>query len=77
MMSEYKIEKNVPLPTPSHKYPFASMEVGDSFLVTDDPTNRVRSAAQAYKAYRGRRQEVIRFKTKTMEDKSIRVWRIE
>lgn len=36
----YQIEKNVPLPPKSQpgrkeKYPFREMEVGDSFLVTD------------------------------------------
>jgi hypothetical protein len=40
----YKVEKNIPLPNPtrngvpSYKYPFATMNVGDSFAVPVDPT---------------------------------------
>ena len=32
-MSEFKIEKNVPLPRSRSKYPWTEMEVGDSFFV--------------------------------------------
>lgn len=32
-MSEYKIEKNIPLPQSSMIYPVLKMEVGDSFFI--------------------------------------------
>jgi hypothetical protein len=58
----YKVEKNISMPNPtrngvaSYKYPFATMNVGDSFAVPVDPTttlnyirvaNRVASAITA------------------------------
>ena len=47
-MSEYKVEKNVPMPTGTKltKYPWKEMEVGHSFVVDDVP--RVRSAVQRW-----------------------------
>lgn len=45
-----KIEKGIPMPTGTKlpKYPWAEMEVGDSFVVPDDKVIRVRSAAQQW-----------------------------
>lgn len=39
------IEKNVPLPTASYKYPFDSMELGDSFHVK---TNKISASVYVY-----------------------------
>ncbi len=48
-MSQYKIEKNVPLPTEhgNTKYPFMQMEVGDSFFADGIPSS-ARTAAYAH-----------------------------
>lgn len=58
-MSEYKIEKNVPMPEIHsgkgifRKYPFRDMKVGDSFFVPktalSDGSNSVRYAASYFK----------------------------
>lgn len=74
-MTAIKIEKNVPIPK-SHQgrrsaYPFASMQLGDSFLVrcrTPRDMNRVRSAAAIYAGKTG-----AKFKTRSV-DGGIRVW---
>lgn len=40
---EIKIEKNIPIPTISCKFPFDKMQVGDSFIIPDEiPHTRVR-----------------------------------
>lgn len=77
-MSDFKIEKQVPVPKSyrQHKYPFADMEVGDSFFVPeDDGGNRVRDrvapAANGYGKPRG-----WKFTTRTVEG-GARCWRIE
>jgi hypothetical protein len=46
-MSDYKIEKNVPMPTSTthYKYPWVKMEVGDAFVVDAVDVNKVRSAS--------------------------------
>jgi hypothetical protein len=49
---KFKIEKNVPcMPWIERKYPFNSMEVGDSFLIPDptpEDIKKIRSAASVY-----------------------------
>lgn len=48
----YKIEKNVPTPRTVTKtrYPFAEMEIGDSFLIkTAEENDKVRNAAMMYR----------------------------
>ena len=43
----YKVEKNIPMPSPTrdgvptYKYPFFTMEVGDSFAVPVDPSTKL------------------------------------
>lgn len=76
-MTALKIEKNVPIPK-SHQgrnrtpgYPFAAMQVGDSFFVRckdKAELNRVRSAAAIHANKTG-----SKFKTRTV-DGGIRVW---
>ena len=72
----YQIEKGIPAPEkygvgrPS-RYPFADMEVGDSFFVPDAPANRLACAATwATKRYNRR------FITRVVEH-GVRVWRVE
>jgi hypothetical protein len=67
---EMKIEKGIPMP---HAYPFAQMEVGDSFVL---PTNIKRVTAWiAAKRYADKHN--VEFATRTTEDGSIRLWRIK
>jgi hypothetical protein len=76
-MSTFKIEKTVPIPKTSGKgggiYPFATMEVGDSFLIPDGSKNinSVRSAVTQAARRNGRK-----FTTR-LTDSGLRVWRIE
>lgn len=66
------VEKNIPLPRlGSPKYPFRSMEVGDSFLVPRGaPVNRIRKACSDDSTRNGRKYSV----RKTAD--GLRVWRI-
>lgn len=73
----YVIEKGVALPKgkraeKSTKYPFKSMEVGDSFLVPDG-TNVVSLRAHASASGRalGRRFSV------RLVEQGVRIWRVE
>lgn len=72
-----KVERGVPAPTRSTaraKYPFASMEVGDSFFIKSErPTHergRVSAAACAYA-----KKHEVKFSTKVF-DTGVRTWRI-
>lgn len=68
----YVIEKGVPYEQhTSHKYPFAQMEPGDSFLVPQGVSqNRASAAAVNY----GKRTGKVFRTKKTVE--GVRVWRI-
>ena len=76
-MSEIKIRSDVPLPTPrgrgvrESKYPFAEMNVGDSFVVTDKTARTVRSAVAAFQ-----KKFTAKFAVRTT-DEGIGVWRTE
>lgn len=73
---EIKIEKNVPIPKPNGsgrpaKYPWKSMEVGDSFFVNGGTKTTTLSNSAAYqRALTGRK-----FAVRT-EGEGVRVWRI-
>jgi hypothetical protein len=75
MQKTIRIEKNVALPPPQvgrpPTYPFAAMEIGDSFLMRIEAKDRVREAAQAWR----RRHEGWNYRTRIEAD-GIRVWRI-
>lgn len=74
-MPPYEIEKDVPLPsrnsTGRSRYPWAEMEVGDSFFAADGVRSRVAAAAQNHRRRYGRRFAV------RVEGDGVRVWRIE
>lgn len=78
-MSSYVIEKNIPRTRTATKivYPFANMEIGDSFLIeTDGDTfprvrNRVTSAAFMWTAGHAG----VKFSTRKTAE-GLRVWRI-
>lgn len=55
MTDEFKIEGDVPIPELQQRarYPFASMQVGDSFAFDKSLLNSVRNNSQAYAKRRG------------------------
>lgn len=66
----FKVEKNIPIPQKTHltKYPFYSMEIGDSFETEE---GRVRQAAFNYAAD----HPEYKFKSRKTEI-GFRVWRV-
>ena len=69
-MSQPRIEKNVPMPL---RYPFAQMEVGDSFAVPPNVSRTtVNVAAKRYTDKHGGK-----FTVRLMPDRSYRCWRVE
>jgi len=72
-MTDYVIEKNVPLVQIAGRppvYPFLQMEIGDSFFAAN--VSRVRISNAAYVAGRVHSRT---FKTRTVEG-GVRVWRV-
>lgn len=58
----FKIEKNVPIPerpSPISKYPFADMNVGDSFFVPEAQARRLQSAIQIFRRRAGKDKKYI------------------
>jgi len=73
-MSEYKIEKDVPLPEAYQGgrktiYPYASMEVGDSFFVPNTTQRQISGSVQTYQKLHG-----VKFATRKDGD-GVRIWR--
>jgi len=69
------IEKNVPMNGskrgPKASYPFASMDVGDSFFVQDQDTQgRAAMGARAHGQYHGKK-----FSSRSVEG-GVRIWRV-
>lgn len=69
-MNQPRIEKNVPLP---QRYPFAQMEIGDSFAVPENVSRTAVSIA----AHRHGKEHGTKFTVRMMPDRSFRCWRIE
>lgn len=71
--SEFKIEKNVPIPADRRKkskYPWKEMEIGDSFFVPGKGTHEFRAVPGAQKRYG------MKFTMRAVEG-GVRVWRVE
>lgn len=75
----FKIEKKVPVPPRakrSCKYPWDSMEVGDSFVVGQDGPGKSAMASLCHimgkKRFDGERKFICR-----QEAKGVRIWRTE
>ena len=69
MMSEFKIEKNIPIPigrAANHKYPLAEMEVGDSLFIPGITIPKIAGSCSF--------QRPKKFVCRTVEG-GIRVWR--
>lgn len=77
----YEIEKGIDYPENwcARKYPFAEMEIGDSFLV---PIEEIKNRSAEYVrnsilgSARQKRMPGKKFRTRKLEE-GIRVWRIE
>jgi hypothetical protein len=76
------IEKNIPLPDAhtairrTGPLPWRQMEVGDSFMVTGEDINKLRSRLSAGAAYIRRQNASMRFSTRRVAENAVRVWRI-
>lgn len=65
----FEVERNVPQPTHRRKkYPFLDMGVGDSFVVPEELSSRVRAAASAV--------DGMKFTIRKQENGTLRCWRI-
>lgn len=77
-VGEWIIDQDVPLPSArapkKTKYPFAEMEVGESFLIPKKKTDNCRSAANQFSR---RHQPEWRFSVYKENEKQSRCWRIE
>lgn len=77
--SRYKVEKGIPMPRPAQAYPWADMEVGDSFLLPCEPAeqnkvgNRARNAAASFAH---KRKLDWRFSYRHVEG-GVRIWRVK
>lgn len=49
-MEDIKIDKGIPVPGPRYRWPFAKMEVGDSFTVGKGAATDLRNGASRWKA---------------------------
>jgi hypothetical protein len=71
-VSEYKIIKGGPLPTPyGQKYPWPDMDVGDSFEAPAISRGTISSAATLDGRKYGRKWSI-----RKIDENTIRVWRI-
>ncbi len=78
----YKIEKDIKISPRGHqKYPFATMEIGDSFFAPRDEKRSLAFLANSIKgACRGTRFSEKDFVTRTIKDEpnpGVRCWRIK
>ena len=73
----YKIDKGIPVQTGNihDKYPFAHMQVGDSFFAADGDIRKMRNASTGW----GRRHGAKFSLSAVVEDnkKGVRVWRTD
>lgn len=75
-MGTTTIDKHIPLPARTSKYPLFQMEVGDSFFVAAKTNKHKLQVAVCLAAIRCRDRTGWRFKTQQV-DGGIRCWRTE
>lgn len=72
-MSTFKIEKNIAMPSHAqHIYPFASMEIGDSFVYADSFAHHVWSAISTFEKANPEKS----FITRSLRNGERRCWRV-
>lgn len=77
-MTDYKIEKDVPIPTwITRKYPLAEMQVGDSFLVPTPSTQELRRIRAAACAFGKHNDRLYAVRKDPKKPGSYRCWRKE
>ena len=74
-MSDFKIEKGIPMPHKKTLYPTHEMEVGDSFFVPCSDEKKTRTQNRISNAYI-KRHGAGKFSSRRVEG-GVRVWRIE
>jgi len=82
----FEVENGIEIPAPKRgrgrppKYPWAEMEIGDSFFVEAQEgrsiENQQRSLSASGRSYGVRKHVGMKFRTRTVEG-GVRVWRIE
>jgi len=74
-MSDFKIDRDVPMPERVSKYPFGDMEVGDSFFAPGKTTRQLQNAASHH------RKNGMAFRSLSDTDENgtegARIWRIK
>lgn len=68
-MINVDVEKDIPLPEPRKKYPYANMDIGDSFFV---PAGKMQIVCNAN--YRASKKLGFKFIARC-EPEGVRVWR--
>ena len=75
--SEFKVEPNIPIPGGTqarrNRYPFADMDINDSFAMEKSQMESVRRNAHAYAA----RHDGVRFVFRQMDENTWRCWKLE
>ncbi len=80
-MSEIKIDKNIPIPEPRNgkkkrHYPFAELEIGDSFFVEGFQWKSIGELSGSYNKYRKvTKKKFISRKVTENNIKGLRIWR--
>lgn len=69
--SQFKIERGIPLPARRNKYPFAEMQIGDSFSAPLSEERRLSASAAARGFAIG-----AKFSVRRVDADTVRVWRV-
>lgn len=69
-----KIEKNIPMPSLSSKYPFADMQVGDSVFFDNEPAGSQSKPVIAARNFGSKND--MKFLSRS-EGAGVRVWRVK
>lgn len=74
MTDQIKIDRNIPVPSRNTRYPFAEMQVGDSFFV---PAKKVGTLLSASYAFRKKSDAFDRKFCARAENYGARIWRVK
>ncbi len=88
-MATYAIEKSIPVPAKRpgrprvYEYPFAGMEVGDSFSAPRDmgqtkngQDKRQNTIGSCARGYTKRRNPTAKFTVRVVDENTVRCWRV-
>lgn len=82
---EYKIESSIEMPTRFSygkgrfcKYPFGQMNIGDSFIISEEYSRESMSKySNAARNFGKTQNPVMKFSTRKVEGSKIRIWRVK